>query len=131
MGRKRERPRARKGTGSRGETASGREDDAGQEAEAARQALSWVVGRLNVLEFLILFLALILALLGGALVAWLLSPFLPLSFRWFWAVASLLLFILPGGFVYLREFREKGSSPQGSPKQEMKLTPREPKEPNG
>jgi hypothetical protein len=81
-----------------------------QEAQAARDALRWVLGRLTVLEYLILFLAMLLALLGGALVAWVLDAVVSISFRWLWAGASLLLFILPGGFVYLREFR-KGRKP--------------------
>ena len=120
MGRKGKRARLRTRTeGERG--TQGRSDgEGGQESEAARQALGWVVGRLNVLEFLILFLALVLALLGGALVAWLLSPALSLSFRWLWAVTSLLLFILPGGFVYLREFRNRGVFPNGNPQSESK-----------
>ena len=98
--------------------------DAEQKAEAAREAVNWVVRRLNVLEFLILFLASVLALLGGALVGWLLNSSLGLSFRWSWAVASLLLFILPGGFVYLREFRKRGPSPD-------RVSKSEPKEPHG
>jgi hypothetical protein len=105
---------AAKGTG------SGSSD----ETQAAREALDWIRGRLTVLEYLILFLAMILALLGGALVAWILDAVVPLSFRWLWAGAALLLFILPGGFVYLREFRNRGRVP--GPDAEP-----EPKEPNG
>lgn len=91
--------------------------------EEARAAVRWIVGRLNVLEYLILFFALVLALAGGALVAWVVHSAIGLSFRWTWALASLLLFILPGGFVYLREFRGKGSIPEADPTSE-------PKEPN-
>jgi hypothetical protein len=80
--------------------------------EAAREAVAWILGRLDVLEYLILFLALGLALLGGALVAWVVNSTLALSFRWTWVVASLLLFILPGGLVYLREFRKRGPDPR-------------------
>ena len=78
-----------------------------KKAEEAKKAVAWVRGRLTVLEYLILFFAMVVALGGGALVVWLLRPVLPLSFRWSWAVVSLLLFILPGGFVYLRESRKK------------------------
>ncbi|MFH1765294.1 MAG: hypothetical protein ABIF09_13985 [Gemmatimonadota bacterium] len=95
-----------------------------KEAEAGREALIWVLRRLDVLEYLILFLALAMALLGGALVAWVLSSALGLSFRWSWAAGSLLLFILPGGFVYLRELRKRGPSPGRDLKSE-------PKEPHG
>ena len=103
---------------------SGRDGGASPEAEASKQALTWVLRRLNVLEYLILFLAGILALVGGALVGWLVSSSSGLSFRWSWAIGSLLLFILPGGFVYLREFRERGPSPDRDVKSE-------PKEPHG
>ena len=80
-----------------------------EKALEAQKALDWVVGRLTVLEYLILFFAMVLALLGGALVAWVLLPVRPISFRWSWAALSLLLFILPGGLVYLRESRKKGT----------------------
>ena len=112
MGRKRKRQKA------------GRKDGTGPEAEASRDALNWVLRRLDVLEYLILLLAAVLALLGGALVAWVLSASLDLSFRWSWALGSLLLFILPGGFVYLREFRRRGPSPD-------RVSKTEPKEPHG
>lgn len=88
--------------------------------DAAREAVQWIVGRLNVLEYLILFFALVLALAGGALVAWALHSALSLSFRWIWALSSLVLFILPGGFVYLREFRKTGSIPDVDLKPEAK-----------
>ena len=95
-----------------------------RKAEDARKAVDWIQGRLDVLEYLILFFALVLALLGGALVAWILAPVVPLSFRWTWALASLLAFILPGGFVYLRESRARGTAP--APDRNSK-----PKEPHG
>jgi len=110
MGRKRKRSKP------------GQQDGAGPDAEASRKALTWVLRRLDVLEYLILFLALVLALVGGALVAWVLDSALGLSFRWSWAAGSLLLFVLPGGFVYLREFRGRGASPD----KELKSNPKEP-----
>ncbi len=91
-----------------------------EEAKAAKEAVSWILGRLAVLETLILFLAMVLALLGGALVAWILGAVVPVSFRWLWAGASLLLFILPGGFVYLRELRSRGGLPNPDEKTEPK-----------
>jgi len=97
-------------------------DPGRKEAEASQEALSWVLRRLNVLEYLILFLALALALVGGALVAWVLNSALGLSFRWGWTIGSLLLFILPGGFVYLREFRKKGVPPD----RDLESKPKEP-----
>jgi hypothetical protein len=80
-----------------------------QDVEVAREVMSRAIRRLNVLEYLILLLALGLALLGGALVAWIVSTAAGLSFRWIWAGASLLLFIVPGGIVYLRELRSRGT----------------------
>ena len=109
MGRKAERRRAR-----------ARKEEAAVARRATRRAL-W---RLDVLEYLILFLALILALLGGVMVAWVLSTAASFPFRPTWAVASLLLFIVPGGSVYLRELR-RGRKTLGS---DVKS---EPKDPNG
>ena len=94
----------------------------GEETEEARKAVDWILGRLTVLEYLILFLAMALALLGGALVAWMVSASTTLSFRWTWAVASLLMFILPGAFVYLREFRPGSRGPDGNQNSEPKET---------
>ena len=78
-----------------------------KEMEAAREVMSRAIWRLNILEYFILLAAVCLALLGGALVAWILSTLAGLSFRWCWAGSSLLLFIVPGGIVYLREFRNQ------------------------
>jgi len=95
-----------------------------EKTEAARRAMEWTRRRLNVLEVLVLLLALILALLGGALVAWVLSTVAAAPFRLTWAVISLLLFIVPGGGVYLRELRRGKKRAQPHLKSE-------PKDPNG
>lgn len=68
-----------------------------------REVVRRVLRRLDVLESMILGAAAILALLGGALVAWLLSASLGLSFRISWFVASLLLFVVPGAIAYARD----------------------------
>ena len=91
-----------------------------KKAAAAREAMGWVQSRLNVLEYLILFFALVLALLGGALIAWVLASVVSTSFRVIWAVASLSLFILPGGFVYFREFRTRSLPPDRPPESKTK-----------
>ncbi len=78
-----------------------------EEIEAALRVTERALRRLNILEYIILFLALALALLGGALVAWVVSSATDLSFRWVWTCASFLLFVVPGGFVYLRERRKQ------------------------
>lgn len=77
------------------------------EARITREVAGRAVRRLDVLEYFILLAALILALLGGALVAWILAASTGFPFRISWAVASLLLFIVPGGTVYLRELRRE------------------------
>jgi predicted lysophospholipase L1 biosynthesis ABC-type transport system permease subunit len=76
-----------------------------ERARLARETTRRALWRLNVLEYLILFLALLLALGGGALVAWILSTAADFPFRPAWGLTSLLLFIVPGGSVYLRELR--------------------------
>jgi hypothetical protein len=76
-----------------------------KEARVTREVASRALWRLNLLEYLILFAALVLALAGGALVAWVLNATTGVSFRLGWISASLLLFIIPGGTVYLRELR--------------------------
>lgn len=73
--------------------------------EAVRTAMQWTRQRLDILEVMVLLLALVLALLGGGLVAWVLHNAMAAPFRLSWAVVSLLLFIVPGGGVYLRELR--------------------------
>lgn len=95
-----------------------------EQAEATRAAMRWTVRRLDILEFLILFLAILLALAGGALVAWFASAVVSFPFRLTWALSSLLLFIVPGGGVYLRELRRgrhRGTTDEKT----------EPKDPNG
>ncbi len=93
-------------------------------AEEKRKALGWTIQRLNVLEIIILFFALILALVGGILVAWILAASFSFPFRTTWAIASLLLFIVPGGSVYLRELHRARKSQKPG-------TFTEPKDPNG
>ena len=68
-----------------------------------REVMDRAIRRLNVLEYVILGAAALLALLGGAVVAWILSSELEVSFRLAWVVSSLLLFVVPGALVYARE----------------------------
>ena len=92
--------------------------------EATRSALQWTHRRLDVLELLAFLIAFLLALGGGALVAWVLAAVAGLPFRSTWALSSLFLFIVPGGGVYLRELRR--GRKKGTP--DVKS---EPKDPNG
>ena len=61
------------------------------------------IRRLNVLEFVILGVVMVLSLIAGALLAWVLQSMIGASFRLVWAVASLLFFVVPGVLVHRRE----------------------------
>jgi len=76
-----------------------------EESDHAREVMDRAIRRLNILEYVILGLTALLAVLGGALVAWLVSSTVEVSFRVSWVVASLLLFLVPGALVYSREHR--------------------------
>lgn len=69
------------------------------EREAARvthEITARAIRRLDILEWVILAGAAGLAVLGGAVLAWLLYVPLGVSFRTVWIVASLVLFVVPG-----------------------------------
>ncbi|TVP46430.1 MAG: hypothetical protein EA350_07045 [Gemmatimonadales bacterium] len=68
-----------------------------------REELDRAIRRLDALEWIILFAAVGFALGGGALVAWMLSAGTGLGFRSTWIVLSLLLLVIPGGIVFLKE----------------------------
>ena len=71
--------------------------------EGTREEMEKAIRRLNVLEFVILAAAFLLALGGGWVAAFLLSTGTSLPFRLTWAVFSLLLLIVPGVLVFGRE----------------------------
>jgi predicted lysophospholipase L1 biosynthesis ABC-type transport system permease subunit len=79
-----------------------------REVEVAREVVARAIRRLDAAEYGILLGAVLFALGGGALVAWLMRSLLDLPFRWAWAVASVLLFVIPAGGVYLQELRSTG-----------------------
>ena len=70
--------------------------------------------RLNVLETLFLVAALVLALLGGGVVAWLFGLALDVPLRYLWVGASLLLFVVPGVGVFLRARASTGGKGGGA-----------------
>jgi len=70
--------------------------DRSLEARLTHEVASRAIKRLDILEWVILVGAVVLSLVGGALVAALLSTSVDLSFRPTWAVASLTLFGVPG-----------------------------------
>jgi uncharacterized membrane protein len=63
------------------------------------------IRRLNALEYFILAIAMALALVAGALAAWLVETLMGAPFRVSWAVASLLFFVVPGAIALRRERR--------------------------
>jgi hypothetical protein len=70
------------------------------------------IRRLSILEYVILVLAMAVAVAGGWIAAWLLQEALGLPFRPTWAVSSVLLFTVPGAL----HFRSQGldsSRPSG------------------
>ena len=71
-------------------------------AKAASVVANRAIRRLDILEWLILFGAMLLATGGGAVVAWLIAPTLPFQFRTTWIGTSILLFVLPGTFALAR-----------------------------
>jgi uncharacterized membrane protein len=93
-------------------------DDPGA-SQKVRQVAERAVRRLNVLEYVILAVAAVLALLAGAVAAFLLEAALGFPFRPTWAVASLALFCIPAAVAYLKEKRldRRGSArlPAGEP----------------
>jgi hypothetical protein len=68
-----------------------------------REEMERAIRRLDVLEWVILLAAVVFAIGGGALVAWMLSEGAGLAFRPTWIVLSILLLVVPGGIVMLRE----------------------------
>lgn len=70
-----------------------------------RRMMETAIRRLNVLEYVILGVAMALALLAGWLAAWMVEGVAGAPFRLTWALSSLLFFIVPGWIVIRRERR--------------------------
>jgi predicted lysophospholipase L1 biosynthesis ABC-type transport system permease subunit len=68
-----------------------------------REEMDRAIRRLNVLEYLILAFVVLVALAGGAAVAFMLSAGTDLPFRATWAVLSFLLLVIPGVLVFGRD----------------------------
>ena len=84
---------------------SGRTDE--EAARRTRVIAVRAIRRLDVLEWLILSGAVIAAVVGGWLIAWLLAESVGLSFRLVWVVSSLVLFGGPGSVALIRLRREE------------------------
>ena len=79
-----------------------------------RRMMETAIRRLNAFEYLILAVAMGLALLAGALAAWMVENLTGTSFRLAWALSSLLFFIVPGWVVFRRERRAAGVREDGA-----------------
>lgn len=78
-------------------------EDARVTSEVARRAIR----RLDILEWVILAVAVGFAVGGGALVAWLLAGSTSGAFRRVWMITSVLLFVVPGVIVFARLKRDE------------------------
>lgn len=67
-----------------------------EEARLAREVAARAIRRLDLLEWVMLGMVAVLALGGGAVIAWLLQAMVGTPFRPTWIVASVLLFAVPG-----------------------------------
>lgn len=90
--------------------------------EETRREMDQVRRNLGVLEHLFLMVAAITSLIAGALVAWLLTQGFELPFRTTWAVASLVLFIVPGTMSYLRVRKEQRTTASGQQRRESETS---------
>lgn len=76
-----------------------------REAQAVHEVAVRAIWRLDILEWVILGGAMLLAIGGGAAVAWLIAPTLAFGFRPIWTVMSVLLFVVPG-VIAIRRMRK-------------------------
>lgn len=75
-------------------------------AQAARQVTRRAIRRLDILEWVIIAGAMLLATAGGALVAWVIGDSSGFGFRPTWVVVSLFLFVVPGSIALFRLRRD-------------------------
>ena len=76
-----------------------------EDVRVTQEIAARAIHRLNLLEWVILAGAGLIAMLGGALVAWLIAAQLKVSFRLTWIGVSILLLGVPGLIVVLRSGR--------------------------
>jgi len=81
-----------------------------EDVRVIQEVAARAIRRLNVLEWVILGGAGLIAVLGGALVAWLIAAQLKVSFRLTWIGLSMLLLAVPGLIVILRSGRSGSTS---------------------
>ena len=81
-----------------------------EDVRVTREVAARAIRRLNVLEWVILGGAGLIAVVGGALASWLIAAQLKVSFRLTWIGLSMLLLAVPGLIVILRSRRDGGGS---------------------
>ena len=81
----------------------------GEAHPETRRMMETAIRRLNALEYVILGVAMALALLAGALAAWMVESLTGAPFRLTWALSSLLFFVVPGWVVFRRERQAEGA----------------------
>jgi len=81
-----------------------------EDVRVTQEVAARAIRRLNVLEWVILGGAGLIAVLGGALVSWLIAAQLKVSFRLTWIGLSMLLLAVPGLIVILRSGGDGGGS---------------------
>ncbi len=86
----------------------------GEGFKETREEMERAIRRLNALEYVILVAAVLVALAGGGIVAFLLSAGTDLPLRPTWAILSLLLIIVPAAVVFGRERARAGRRLRGS-----------------
>lgn len=74
-----------------------------------RRMMATAIRRLNALEFVILGIAMVFAMVAGWISAWLLEILVDAPFRISWSVTSLLFFAVPGAIVLRRERLSNGA----------------------
>jgi len=79
-------------------------------ASLVREVARRAIRRLDILEWVIFAGAFVIAILGGAAVAWLIVQSNELNFRTTWIVTSLLLFVIPGAIAITQMRRAKRAS---------------------
>ncbi len=85
--------------------------------DGTREEVERAIRRLSVFEYVILAASFALALGGGGLAAYLLSTGTRLPFRLTWAVVSMGLLIIPGFFVFGRDYLERCQEDRLSPEE--------------
>ena len=79
----------------------------GEAHPETRRMMETAIRRLNVLEYVILGVAMVCALVAGWLAAWLVENLTGAPFRLTWALSSLIFFVVPGWTVLRRERRKE------------------------